>query len=230
MKEKKWTKYIFEFLSIFIAVVSAFALSHWNDTRNNQHSEQKILVEIMNSLEIDLKDFKNNINGNRLSLKADSVFRSLLKGEEVSQDSIALQYTLLFRDYIPIVNKSAYESLKSNNLKTVSNDLLRIQIISLYDYYYSIIEKLEYEVPEMKSYKNYFQRTNSLLFPYMEFDENGDLISFTELSHLTENNKKEILSYLWRIRNNRIFKLARYDLIIEEMKKLELNIKNELLH
>jgi hypothetical protein len=154
MKEKKWTKYIFEFLSIFIAVVSAFALSHWNDTRNNQHSEQKILVEIMNSLEIDLKDFKNNINGNRLSLKADSVFRSLLKGEEVSQDSIALQYTLLFRDYIPIVNKSAYESLKSNNLKTVSNDLLRIQIISLYDYYYSIIEKLEYEVPEMKSYQN----------------------------------------------------------------------------
>ena len=230
MKEKKWTKYIFEFLSIFIAVVSAFALSHWNDTRNNQHSEQKILVEIMNSLEIDLKDFKNNINGNRLSLKADSVFRSLLKGEEVSQDSIALQYTLLFRDYIPIVNKSAYESLKSNNLKTVTNDLLRIQIISLYDYYYSIIEKLEYEVPEMKSYKNYFQRTNSLLYPYMEFDENGDLISFTELSHLTENNKKEILSYLWRIRNNRIFKLARYDLIIEEMKKLELNIKNELLH
>jgi hypothetical protein len=64
----------------------------------------------------------------------------------------------------------------------------------------------------------------------MEFDENGDLIRFTELSHLTENNKKEILSYLWRIRNNRIFKLARYDLIIEEMKKLELNIKNELLH
>ena len=229
MKNKNWARYIFEFLSIFIAVVSAFALSNWNDNKNNQHSEQKILIEILNSLEIDLKDFKNNINGNNLSLKADSVFRGLINGEEISQDSIALEYTLLFRDYIPIVNKSAYESLKSNNLKTVTNDLLRIQIISLYDYYYSIIEKLEYEVPEMKSYKNYFQRTNSLLYPFMEFDDNGDLIKFTGLSNLTDNNKKEILSYLWRIRNNRKFKLARYDLIIDEMKKLESHIEKELL-
>jgi len=228
MKNKNWTRYILEFLSIFIAVVSAFALTNWNDNKNNQHSEQKILAEILNSLEIDLKDFKNNINGNNLSLKADSVFRDLINGEEKSQESIALEYTLLFRDYIPIVNKSAYESLKSNNLKTVTNDFLRIQIISLYDYYYSIIEKLEYEVPEMKSYKNYFQRTNSLLYPFMEFDKNGDLIKFTGLNNLTENNKKEILSYLWRIRNNRKFKLARYDLIIEEMKKLELAIEKEL--
>jgi hypothetical protein len=228
MKNKNWTRYILEFLSIFIAVVSAFALTNWNEKKNNQHSEQKILIEITNSLEIDLKDFKNNINGNNLSLKADSIFRNLINGEEVSQDSIALEYTLLFRDYIPIVNKSAYESLKSNNLKTVTNDLLRIQIISLYDYYYSIIEKLEYEVPEMKSYKNYFQRSNSLLYPFMEFDENGDLIKFEGLNNLTDNNKKEILSYLWRIRNNRKFKLARYDLIIKEMKKLELAIEKEL--
>jgi hypothetical protein len=228
MKNNNWTKYIFEFLSIFIAVVSAFALANWSDNRNSRDSEQKILVEIMNSLKIDFKDFTKNIEGNKLSLKADSVFRGLINGEEITQDSIALHYTLLFRDYIPIVNKSAYESLKSNNLKTVTNDSLRIQIISLYDYYYSIIEKLEYEVPEMKSYKNYFPRTNSILYPFMEFDQEGDLTKFTGLNNLSVNDKKEILSYLWRIRNNRKLKLARYDLIIREMKKLELNIEKEI--
>ena len=112
MKNNNLTKYFFEFLSIFIAVVSAFALANWNDNRNSRDSEQKILVEIMNSLQIDFKDFQNNIEGNKLSLIADSVFRGLLNGEEISQGSIALNYTLLFRDYIPIVNKSAYESLK----------------------------------------------------------------------------------------------------------------------
>jgi hypothetical protein len=229
MKNKNWTKYLFEFLSIFIAVISAFALSNWNDITNNQHSEQKILVEIMNSLEIDLRDFKININGNNLSLEADSVFRSLINGEQASQETIATLYIRIFRDYIPIINKSAYESLKANNLKTVTNDSLRIQIIELYDYYYSIIEKLEYEVPEMKSYKNYFQKTNTLLSPFMEFDENGDLIRFSDLSLLTENNKKEIHSYLWRIRENRKLKLNRYDKIIEEMKKLKLSIEKELI-
>lgn len=228
MKNNNLTKYVFEFLSIFIAVVSAFALANWNDNRNSRDSEQKILVEIMNSLQIDFKDFQNNIEGNKLSLIADSVFRGLLNGEEISQGSIALNYTLLFRDYIPIVNKSAYESLKANNLKTVTNDSLRIQIISLYDYYYSIIEKLEYEVPEMKSYKNYFPRTNTILYPYMVFDQEGELTEFTGLNNLTVNERKEILSYLWRIRSNRKFKLGRYDSIIREMKKLELNVEKEL--
>lgn len=228
MKKIKWAKYIIEFLSIFVAVVSAFALTNWNDNKNNKDSEQKILSEINNSLKLDVRDFKTNINGNKLSLRADTVFRDLMDGKNTSQDSIALYYTILFRDYIPIVNKSAYESLKANNLKTVTNDSLRIQIISLYDYYYSIIEKLEYDVPEMKSYKNYFPRINTLFFPYMEFDAQGNLIRFNSLNDLKEVEKKEILSYLWRIRNNRMFKLGRYDMIIQEVEKLEVLIEKEI--
>lgn len=228
MNSKNWQKYGLEFLSIFIAVISAFALNNWNDNRISKNSEQKILSEIKNSLAIDARDFNSNISGNRRSLKADSFFRSLLNGEKVDQDSMAYYYTILFRDYIPIVNKSAYESLKANNLKTVRNDSLRIQIISLYDYYYSIIEKLEYEVPEMKSYKNYFARTNQITHPYMEFDGNGELKTISGLDKIDTKAKREILSYLWRIRNNRKFKLGRYDLIFKEMKKLELNIEKEL--
>lgn len=232
-KNNNWKKYFFEFLSIFVAVLSAFALSNWNDNRNNKHSEQKILIEIKNSIEIDLKDFTININNNKFSLSADETFRKLLSNNEVeninvNQEFVARDYILLFRDYIPIINKSAYESLKANNLKTVTNDSLRIQIIELYDYYYSIIEKLEYEVPEMQSYKNYFQNTNAILYPYMEFDENGNLIKMNDLTNLTQNNKKEILSYLWRIRSNRHFKLSRYEVIIEKMNELKLSIKNEL--
>ncbi|UZO80878.1 DUF6090 family protein [Aquimarina sp. ERC-38] len=228
MKNKKWKKYAFEFLSIFIAVISAFALNNWNDTRNNKHSEQKILTEIKNSIKIDIQDFDINIYGNKMSLKADSIFRELINGKKVSQDSIGIYYTALFRDYIPIINKSAYESLKANNLKTISTDSLRLQIISLYDYYYSIMEKLEYEVPEMKSYKNYFQRINTILYPFMEFNENGELISINDLNQLDTNQKKEILSYLWRIRNNRKFKLRKYDLIIKVIEKVENNIGKEL--
>jgi len=228
VKKRNWKKYALEFASIFVAVVSAFALNNWNDHRVNKDSEQKILSEIKNSLQIDVHDFKVNVYGNNKSLKADTMFRGLLKGEDISQDSIAIYYIILFRDYIPIINRSAYESLKANNLKTVTNDSLRIQIIALYDYHYSIIEKLEYEVPEMKSYKNYFARINTLLHPFMEFDQAGNLKKFNGLETLGKDKKKEILSYLWRIKNNRIFKLRKYDQIIAVMKKLEQRIAKEL--
>jgi len=36
MKKKNWSVYAFEFLSIFIAIISAFALSNWNDNRNDK--------------------------------------------------------------------------------------------------------------------------------------------------------------------------------------------------
>lgn len=229
MKNRNWTKYAFEFLSIFIAVISAFALNSWNDNRNNRSTERKILTEIKNSIAIDINDFNNNIKGNGISLRADEVLRDLIANKDITQDSIGLYYTALFRDYIPIINRSAYESFKSNNLKIISNDSLRLQIISLYDYYYSIIEALEYEVQEMKSYDNYFARINTLLYPYMRFNpQNGNLIEIKKPEKLTEPQKQEILSYLWRIRDNRKFKLGRYQIIIGNIKKVEAHIEKEL--
>lgn len=228
MKKKgNWRTYAFEFLSIFIAVISAFGLNNWNDIRNSQDSEHKLLLEIRNSISIDLKDFNKNVKGNKLSLRANELFRSLVNGQEISQDSIGILYTGLFRDYIPIINRSAYESYKSNNIKTITNDSLRLQIISLYDYYYAIIEALEYNVPEMQSYDNYFSEVNSILSPYMEFNDAGDLI-LINTPELTERDKRKILSYLWKIKSNRMFKLGRYAMIMQEIKKVDQNIQLEL--
>ncbi|MFT6948871.1 MAG: hypothetical protein ACJARP_003305 [Vicingaceae bacterium] len=227
MKKTKWKKYIFEFLSIFIAVISAFALTNWNDNRNSRQSEQKILIEIKNGIGIDKQDFEGNMFGHNLSLRSNYVFRELIKGKDISQDSIGLFYTSLFRDYTPVINRSGYESLKESGLKTITNDSLRFQIISLYDYYYGIVEILD-RVNEMQSFENYFASVNSLLHPYMEFDNNGNLIEITDPKELTNTQRKEVLSYLWRLENNRKFKLGRYKSIIQVMEKVKNNIENEI--
>ena len=49
-------KYAFEFVSIFIAVISAFALNNWNDHRKDREAEEKILIEIDKGLDKDLYD------------------------------------------------------------------------------------------------------------------------------------------------------------------------------
>jgi len=227
MKKIKWKKYLLEFLSIFIAVISAFALSNWRDNSNSRESEQKILIEIKNGIEIDTKDFQGNIEGHNLSLRANKVFRDLLESKEVSQDSIGLFYTCLFRDYSPLINRSGYESLKESGLKTVTNDSLRLQIITLYDYYYGIVKVLD-DVNEMRSFENYFASVNQLLHPYMEFDNFGNLMKISAPVDLSDIERKEILSYLWRLENNRKYKLGRYDMILEVMKRTKENIQQEI--
>lgn len=225
---RNWKKYGMEFLSVFIAVISAFALSNWNDNRNSRKSEQKILLEINNGLSRDLKDFSGNMTGHKFSLRANTVFRDLLQNKLISQDSIRFYYISLFRDYPPIVNRSGYESLKANGLKTISNDSLRFQIIALYDYYYSIIEILEEEVREMQSFENFFAPVNDLLHPYIEFDSSGIIKMITYPDGLSDIEKNEILSYIWRLEENRKYKLKRYELVRDEIKKLKYSIENEL--
>lgn len=222
-----WGKYILEFLSIFIAVVSAFALSNWNDNRKSELSEQKILTEIKNGIEKDNKDFEGNIYGHTLSLRANEVFRDLINNQPISQDSIRFYYVALFRDYSPIVNRSGYESLKEAGLKTIANDSLRLQIISLYDYHYGIVAILD-NVHEMQSFENYFAKINNHLHPYMEFNENGNLINIKSPRGLGSSGKKEILSYLWRLENNRKYKIGKYRSIIEVMKKVKKSVENEI--
>lgn len=228
MKNTKWKKYIFEFLSIFIAVVSAFALTNWNENKNDKQSEQKILLEIKNGLDRDIQDFNNNILGHKISLRANEVFRDLIENKAIPQDSIEKFYIALFRDYTPVINRSGYESLKANGLKTIINDSLRFQIISLYDYSHVIIEKLEDNVTEMQSFENYFAPVNELLHPYMEFDNSGKFKMFHKPEKLTETEKKELLSYLWRLETNRRYKLRKYDLVIATIKKVRTNIEKEL--
>ena len=58
-KTFSWKKYVFETLSIFIAVVSAFALNNWNLNRRDRVSEKK-LIEVKNGIENELTIFVFN--------------------------------------------------------------------------------------------------------------------------------------------------------------------------
>ena len=61
VNRKSWKRYGFEFLSIFVAVISAFALNNWNENRKGRDAEDKILAEIYNGLRKDLSDIDMNI-------------------------------------------------------------------------------------------------------------------------------------------------------------------------
>ena len=215
-----WKNYLFEFLSIFIGVSLAFAMSNWGENRRENLAETKILAEIKNGLKLDLFDVDQNIKGHKKGIKTCNYFRKLIKDPNIQADSVANNYFYLFRDFISIQNKSGYESLKSRGLGLIKNDSLRLEIISLYDFYYEIIEKLEENYDEMQFNKNYFLEINSLLSEYMDFDEKGDLIKINHPKNLTTKEKKKLLSYLWRIENNREYVLNYYGLMKEKLNHL----------
>lgn len=203
-------RYSIEFLSIFIAVISAFALNNWNENRKSKKAEDKILSEIYFGLQKDLKDIDENIDGHEMGNKAVLYFREIIAHKPVTKDLLLSNYLTLTRDFISIQNTSGYETLKSRGLEIIGNDSLRSKIISLYEYDYNTLRKMEEEYFEMQFQKNYFKEINQIVAKGFLFDDDKNISGFDFELEMSEDEEKIFLTYLWKIQTNRNFILQYY--------------------
>ena len=228
MKFTNWRKYGFEFLSMFIAVVAAFALNNWNENRRDARSENKILIEISNGLEKDLGDIKLNYGGHLTGISACNYFRKVLVETNTNTDSLMYHYFNLTRDYISIQNIAGYQTLKSKGLELINNDTLRLKIISLYEYDYNTLRKLEEEYAEMQFHENYFKEINAAIAPNFKTDSIGNVTGIALPLKIKENEANKLLIYLWKIQTNRTFILEYYSEIEKKINELRSDIGNEI--
>ena len=125
-------------------------------------------------------------------------------------------------------NIAGYETLKSKGLELIKNDSLRLKIISLYEYDYRTLRKLEEEYSEMQFHENYFKEINEELAPNFNIDQNGYIIGIDVPLKIQENAKNKLLLYMWKIQFNRDFILQCYTEIEKTISELREKINNEI--
>ena len=229
MKPKwDWKKYVMEFISIFIAVISAFALTNWNENRREEEAATKILLEISNGLQKDLEDIRINVYGHKEGIKACQFWRAVLSNQEVNYDSLYEHYINLTRDFFSVQNNSGYETLKSRGLELLKNDSLRFDIISLYEYDYKSLKTMEEDYYEMQFQENYFKELNDIIAPNFEFDSIGNIASIQQPLRISQKETKLVLTYLWKIQVNRNFILKYYGSMEEKIQKIDQNINMQI--
>lgn len=223
-----WKRYLLEFLSIFFAVILAFALNNWNDNRKIKNAETNILKEISNGLELDATDVDLNIKGHQFGLSAVAYFRKLLKGEPIDVDSITAYRRMLVRDFISIQNTSGYESLKSQGLDVIQSDELRVEIIKLYEYNYSLIEKIEEKYAAQQFFVAYGNQFDNAISPYLEFNTSGTIKSLDTPVVVSEEEFNKLMLDLLSIEGERKFTLKFYEQIAQQIAKTKDLIEKEL--
>lgn len=228
MNKTNWKNYTLEFLSIFIAVIAAFALENWNTNRRDGRAEIKILTEISNGLKRDIDDVRLNVLGHKDGVAACKFWRRVANNQPVSADSTQRYYSSLTRNFISIQNVSGYETLKSKGLEILKNDSLRSEIISLYEYDYNVLRKLEEEYSEMQFQQNYFSEFNHLVSANLIFDGNGMITAISMPLILSSADKGLLMSYLWKIETNRKFVLYYYADVENKIKQLVEHVENEI--
>uniref|UniRef100_UPI00404773F9 DUF6090 family protein n=1 Tax=Mariniflexile sp. TaxID=1979402 RepID=UPI00404773F9 len=129
---------------ITIGILGAFGLGKWNENRKTENTEESVLREIKASLTLDLIDLKGNQDAHKMCL---GLLDSLERAEEfgTSKERIALAFFRGFRDFIYLPQISAFETLKSKGVDIISNDSLRVDLLRLYDFYYTGMVVIEGE-------------------------------------------------------------------------------------
>lgn len=228
MKKRISTPYLLDFLSVFVAVLAAFALNNWNDNRRDSKAESKILAEISNGLQKDVEDVKMNVLGHQQGVKACAYWRRLLLHQETNPDTLQQYFFILTRDFVSVQNTSGYETLKSKGLELLRNDSLRSEVISLYEYDYKTFIKLEKEYDELQFQSNYFLDFNRIVAPSLKFNELGMISGMNLPLDLPEAESNILLTYLWKMEVNRRFILQFYEEVEVKIEKLQHNIGREL--
>ena len=228
MKIKNWKKYVFEFISIFLAITLAFLLDRWNDDRKDRIAETKILEEIYNGLERDSLDLANDEKYFKIAFRGIQYFNDIIDGKIVENDSLTTFYFLFSRESIVVQNKSGYESLKSRGLETIEDDSLRRKIINLYEVDYELARKFNEEYSEYKFMQNYFHKINDAIAPYFEYDSLNNIQGIRLPIELDEKERSLLKSYLWKIA---VGKQDRYSAVVfgkEKIGQLRADIKRYL--
>ncbi len=120
------------------------------------------------------------------------------------------------RDFISIQNNAGYESLKSRGLDLIKDDSLRFQIISMYEYHFSVLTKLEEQYDELQFHDSYFHKINDIIAPKLIIAENGQP-SFSLPLQISNAERNILLLNISKIKGNRNFILGYYSNMEEEI-------------
>ena len=228
-KTSKYFKYaIGEIALVVIGILIALQLNTWKENSKALKIETNILSEIINGLHKDVLDINHNVKGHYDGIEACNYWNKLINDQQVDVDSVEIKYTRLLRGFISIQNTSSYESLKSRGLELISNDSLRLEIISLYEEDYQAIKIIEEDYQEAQFYDNYFKSINKLINSNLIFSTEGDLTSIQVPLNFDEKTKNEMQSYLWKIKTNRQFAVRLYETIEQKIENLIQKINQEI--
>ncbi len=157
LAESKFTKYLIyvtgEIILIVIGILIALSIDNWNSGQISRKKEFAILKEMKKNLLSDLRDIRNNIIMNKVSLRANEFVFENLSNPENDTDSLNFYYAHLTLTTILDINNSSYENLKSTGFQIIENDSLRAKITDLYTTSYVFLRNMENVIYSIQSNK-----------------------------------------------------------------------------
>lgn len=133
-----------EIIMVMVGVLLALWVDNWNDDRKDAIKERKLLREMRDNLNGDLKDCRYNIEANERYLRGNRAVLKQLTERTPFHDSLRVHYGNIWGNTTLTTNIAAYDNLKSIGFHLVRKDSLRELITELYSNKYRYLHDVEF--------------------------------------------------------------------------------------
>ena len=157
LTENKFSKYLIyaigEIVLVVIGILIALQINNWNENKAKTEKEIFHLKNISSNLEMDLNnEIINGIEYTERQMSAYELLKSdFYEKDKLTNDSIRKLFFQNLNQWDLVLNTVAFENLKSSGMDLISNDSIKIQILTLYGTDYKYIERLHYEITKFHS-------------------------------------------------------------------------------
>ncbi|QGY44760.1 hypothetical protein GM418_14110 [Maribellus comscasis] len=153
----KYLRYaIGEILLVVLGILIALQINNWNEKRKIRNYEQKIITDILQTIESDLGIYQMLFDRlDVMEFGVSNLYRLIGKNES-SIDSIQKYLPYLAIGIRYGYDSGAYESLKSVGLDKITNDSIRVGLARLYDFSYprtDVLIENDYKKPSVEAEK-----------------------------------------------------------------------------
>lgn len=150
LAENKFSKYLLyaigEIVLVVIGILIALQINNWNEYKNERKQEQKVLTELLTSLEQNYnKMTSDSVNRSNWNRSSHIVIKCLEQGASYS-DSMNIHFQNARKPGTNLsLSYAGYESLKNAGYEIITSDTLRKNIVELFELTHkSLLEEMEY--------------------------------------------------------------------------------------
>lgn len=140
-----WRYAFGEVLLIVVGILVALAISDWYDRRIERQNELAMLEEIRAALATDVESLRLKLDETREAMALMERLSVLLSDPRPYEPEMDRLFGVLYGLRVFNQSTSAYETLKSAGMRSVTNRELRALIARIYDYHYQRLNN-EHEI------------------------------------------------------------------------------------
>ena len=130
----KYSKYaIGEIALVVIGILIALQINNWNEDRKTAKQEIKILNDLKNDLETNLKEISETYKSTNQRQKSIVLILDYFENAMPVDDSLKKAFESLEQDVIFNIANTSYKFIESQGINSLSNDSLRIRVTEMYE-------------------------------------------------------------------------------------------------